>query len=169
MDRGADFLAPPPSTAVAGAGGGRSSGSSRRVKLDNLDSRAQEAIRRNREALAELQRAATEDATPLEDEDDVEVVGDVGPGRVGASSQDAGAEITIYMQLKSGERLEHTCRDGETFSKILDDFFASDAGFGAKALVGKPPKIVFDGEVVDAAKQTPKHLDMEDQDMVDLL
>ena len=76
--------------------------------------------------------------------------------------------MKIFMQLSNGKRLEHSCRDGETFAKILDDFLASEPGAGVKSTLGNPPRLVFDGEVLDLAKQTPKHLDMEDEDMVDL-
>ena len=57
-------------------------------------------------------------------------------------------------------------QDGERFSKILADFLESDAGRPLKGTV--QGRMVFDGDTIDMNKQTPKILDMEDEDMVDL-
>ena len=77
--------------------------------------------------------------------------------------------MRIFFQLRNGKRLEHSCREGETFAKILEDFLASASAVGVnKTTLRNPPRLVFDGEVLDLAKQTPKQLDMEDEDMLDL-
>ena len=77
-----------------------------------------------------------------------------------------GNPITLKLQLSNGRSHEFRCKDGERFSKILADFLESDAGRPLKGTV--QGRMMFDGDVIDLNTHTPKSLDMEDEDMVDL-
>ena len=136
--------------------GGGASAASRRVNSD-----ASEAIRRNREQMAAMRRAATDKRTvEISDDDD-----DAGPGPAG-DVPGGGNPITLKLQLSNGRSHEFRCKDGERFSKILADFLESDAGRPLKGTV--QGRMMFDGDVIDLNTHTPKSLDMEDEDMVDL-
>lgn len=125
-----------------------------------VNSEASEAIRRNREQMAAMRRAATEKTVDISDDEE-----DAGPGPVD-DAPGGGNPITLKFKLSNGRSHEFQCKDGERFSKILADFLESDAGRPLKGTV--QGRMVFDGDIIDMNKQTPKILDMEDEDMVDL-
>jgi hypothetical protein len=130
-----------------------------------LDPVAQEALRKSREAMAEHRRAAARKAAvQLSDgEEDA----DEAPAPAPASAAPSGKKITIFMQLRNGQRLKCACREDERFGKILEDFLASSAGETARKHVGAAPRLVFDGETIDPATK-PADLDVESEDVVDL-
>lgn len=83
------MVAPPPAAAKKNRGAWRGK---------QLDGEAAEAVRKNRTALDELRRAATETAGPVEDSD-VEEVGGDGVGGEGddGGGEAEGATITIFL------------------------------------------------------------------------
>jgi len=125
-----------------------------------VNSEASEAIRRNREQMAAMRRAATEKTVEISDDEE-----DAGPAPVD-DAPGGGNPITLKFKLSNGRSHEFQCKDGERFSKILADFLESDAGRPLKGTV--QGRMVFDGDIIDMNNQTPKILDMEDEDMVDL-
>ena len=130
-----------------------------------LDPVAQEALRKSREAMAEHRRAAARKAAvQLSDEEED---ADEAPAPAPAPAAPSGKKITIFMQLRNGQRLKCACREVERFGKILEDFLASTAGETARNHVGAAPRLVFDGETIDPATK-PADLDMESEDVVDL-
>ena len=128
-----------------------------------LDPVAQETLRKSREAMAGHRRAAARKAAvQLSDEEE-----DADEAPAPAPAAPSGKKITIFMQLRNGQRLKCACREDERFGKILEDFLASTAGETARNHVGAAPRLVFDGETIDPAS-TPADLDMESEDVVDL-
>ena len=130
-----------------------------------LDPVAQEDLRKSREAMAEHRRAAARKAAVQLSDD--EEVADEAPAPAPAPAAPSGKKITIFMQLRNGQRLKCACREDERFGKILEDFLASTAGETARNHVGAAPRLVFDGETIDPATK-PADLDMESEDVVDL-
>ena len=128
-----------------------------------LDPVAQETLRKSREAMAGHRRAAARKAAvQLSDEEE-----DADEAPAPAPAAPSGKKITIFMQLRNGQRLKCACREDERFGKILEDFLASTAGETARNHVGAAPRLVFDGETIDPATK-PADLDMESEDVVDL-
>ena len=92
-------------------------------------------------------------------------------GGHGGVSEVRGKRLIIVLQPPVGKTtFPFSCRDGETFSKILADFFATKDGAAVRKKnpqLGNPPRLVFDGEVMDQTS-TPKDLELEDEDVMDI-
>ena len=162
-----DFLAPRP-TSASGA-----------RRLDD-DDPAMEELRKHRAALAELRRAAAEapsapeeiDVANDDDDDDAPEIldGAEDAKRRGEDGANPGAMLTIFVQLPGGKRVPCACREGAPFEKILANFLATDEGRAAResGKIGDAPRLVFDGDAVDLRTTTPRDLEMEDEDVVDV-
>ena len=163
-----DFLAPRP-TSASGA-----------RRLDD-DDPAMEELRKHRAALAELRRAAAEAPSAPEeidvanDDDDDDDAPEILDGaedakRRGEDGANPGAMLTIFVQLPGGKRVPCACREGAPFEKILANFLATDEGRAAResGKIGDAPRLVFDGDTVDLRTTTPRDLEMEDEDVVDV-
>ena len=90
--------------------------------------------------------------------------------RRGEDGANPGAMLTIFVQLPGGKRVPCACREGAPFEKILANFLATDEGRAAResGKIGDAPRLVFDGDAVDLRTTTPRDLEMEDEDVVDV-
>lgn len=151
------FLAPPPAKTASGV-------------VQSVDVATLESMNASRRRLAELRAAA---AAPMEAPEPVAPPPSVQAGAAGGGASASGAAvggktIAIVFQTPRGARCEWSCSDTRTFSKILGDFFASEDGAGVRRELGDPPALLFDGEAVDQDGTTPRELELEDGEVVDL-
>ena len=111
-----------------------------------------------------------------DDDDDDDLAGDLdGAEDAKPPPEDAamrGAMLTIFVQLPGGKRVPCACREGAPFEKILANFLrhgrGSAIGAGESGKIGDAPRLVFDADAVDLRTTTPRDLEMEDEDVVDV-
>jgi len=155
------FLAPPPSAPVF---------------VLSYDSATLHSVYASRARVEELRRAAT---ATVEEPEIIETPIVPAPASLlvaghGATTGAAGTNaisgkfLTLVFQSPRGDRFAFSCSETSAFSKIVADFFLTEDGESLRPKLGNPPKLVFDGEVVSAESTTPKDLDMEDEDVMDL-
>ena len=150
------FLAPPP----ANAGGG----------VRSTDVATLESVFASRRRMAELRAVATapvEAPEAVEPPPSVAAAGGMGGNASTSAAAVGGKTIAIVFQTPRGARCEWSCSDARTFSNIVSDFFASEDGVGVRRELADPPALLFDGDEVDLST-TPRDVDMEDGDVVDL-
>ena len=152
----ASFLAPPPSAPAIQT----------QYDVKSLHSKLSSAS-----AMAELRRAATAPVVapiiaPTFTVAKLSVAGTTGGG-VGAGGTSNGKKLHIVLQPAKGQRVRCSCFESDSFSKTLETFFATDGGASLRLKLENPPKLNFDGELVSMGA-TPKDLDMDDDDVVDI-
>jgi len=81
---------------------------------------------------------------------------------------DEGESITLFFQLPNGKKYERKVEKESTFSSIMRDWNASEDWDEVVKILGSASVVlIFDGDVVHPT-QTPKDLDLEDEDTVDV-